>query len=39
MSREGNEVQSSNAVLKHGQQFASYLGKGLADNWSQVMKV
>ena len=25
-----------NAILKHGEQFADYLKKGLSDNWSQV---
>ena len=25
-----------NAILKHGEQFADYLRKGLSDNWSQV---
>ncbi|KAJ7369805.1 hypothetical protein OS493_036321 [Desmophyllum pertusum] len=25
-----------NAILKHGDQFADYLTKGLSDNWSQV---
>ena len=25
-----------NAILKHGDQFADYLKKGLSDNWSQV---
>ena len=26
----------NNAILKHGEQFADYLKKGLSDNWSQV---
>lgn len=25
-----------NSILKHGEQFADYLKKGLSDNWSQV---
>jgi len=25
-----------NAILKHGEQFADYLKRGLSDNWSQV---
>ena len=25
-----------NAIVKHGEQFADYLKKGLSDNWSQV---
>ena len=28
-----------NAILKHGDQFADYLKKGLSDNWSQVRQV
>ncbi|XP_076807536.1 uncharacterized protein LOC143450754 [Clavelina lepadiformis] len=29
-------VATSDSVLKYGDQFSKYLGKGLADNWSQV---
>ncbi|XP_013398368.1 uncharacterized protein LOC106164872 [Lingula anatina] len=32
----GTELTNENAIYRHGQQFAEYLGKGLADNWSQV---
>lgn len=29
-------LDDDNAILKYGHQFADYLGRGLADNWSQV---
>ena len=29
-------MDEDNAILKYGHQFADYLGRGLADNWSQV---
>lgn len=29
-------LDEDNAILKYGHQFADYLGRGLADNWSQV---
>ncbi|WAR18431.1 hypothetical protein MAR_000269 [Mya arenaria] len=37
--QEGSEsalLDEDNAILKFGHQFADYLGRGLADNWSQV---
>ncbi|CAG5132048.1 unnamed protein product [Candidula unifasciata] len=41
-AREGTEHDSEaklteeNAIYRHGRVFSEYLGKGLADNWSQV---
>ena len=32
----GEADVEDNAILKHGEQFADYLKKGLSDNWSQV---
>ncbi|XP_041353501.1 uncharacterized protein LOC121371570 [Gigantopelta aegis] len=29
-------LAKENAIYRHGDQFAEYLGKGLSDNWSQV---
>ena len=29
-------LDDDNAILRYGHQFADYLGRGLADNWSQV---
>ncbi|KAJ8309492.1 hypothetical protein KUTeg_014366 [Tegillarca granosa] len=37
--KEGMEalsLEEENAVYRHGKQFSQHLGKGLADNWSQV---
>lgn len=31
-----DQQEEQNAILIHGEQFANYLKKGLADNWSQV---
>lgn len=36
---DGSDVpllEEDNAILRYGHQFAKYLGKGMADNWSQV---
>ena len=33
---EGAALAEENAIYRHGDQFAEYLGKGLSDNWSQV---
>ncbi|KAH9503018.1 hypothetical protein Btru_072633 [Bulinus truncatus] len=41
-AKEGSETDSEsklteeNAIYRHGKVFAEYLGRGLADNWSQV---
>ncbi|GFS25769.1 Arm repeat-containing protein [Elysia marginata] len=41
-AKEGSESYSEatlteeNSIYRHGKTFAEYLGKGLADNWSQV---
>lgn len=38
LSKEGEEqlLDEDNAIYCHGNLFSEYLGKGLADNWSQV---
>jgi len=33
---ENAMMDEDNAILRYGHQFADYLGRGLADNWSQV---
>ena len=30
------KLSEENAIYRHGELFSTYLGKGLADNWSQV---
>ncbi|XP_061173141.1 uncharacterized protein LOC133182346 [Saccostrea echinata] len=34
--KETLTLEEENAVYRHGEQFAKYMAKGLADNWSQV---
>ncbi|XP_078313834.1 uncharacterized protein LOC111130281 [Crassostrea virginica] len=34
--KETLALEEENAVYRHGEQFARYMAKGLADNWSQV---
>ena len=34
---ENAMMDEDNAILRYGHQFADYLGRGLADNWSQVI--
>ncbi|XP_048737561.2 uncharacterized protein LOC125652410 [Ostrea edulis] len=34
--KETLSLEEENAVYRHGDQFAKYMAKGLADNWSQV---
>ncbi len=39
VDRKPEEVDVKDvAVYRHGDQFAGFLGKGLADNWSQVRR-
>ncbi|XP_071081412.1 uncharacterized protein [Haliotis cracherodii] len=35
-TKEDEGQVEDNAIYRHGDQFSEYLGKGLADNWSQV---
>ncbi|KAL4237616.1 hypothetical protein ACF0H5_002330 [Mactra antiquata] len=35
-SPDDSMMDEDNAIVKYGHQFAEYLGRGLADNWSQV---
>jgi hypothetical protein len=30
------KLKEENSVYRHGKEFSEHLGKGLADNWSQV---
>lgn len=32
-------LTEDNAIYQHGQIFAEHLGRGLADNWSQVLSL